>query len=263
MKLSIFLYCSDKIEQSVRCINSILRQKNANIDLQLIFDTEDAKNQVLKSVEPFKPNFIFKGDRTNKAAYSELIEKSDSDYFMFALYNQVFTTDCFNGIESLLAGYDGAILNFSHYKRGKFNKTFNEVSYDTYFATAPYCHNVIFNTKIFRENPIFFSLSGEQQPFLTASYFSFAKNILFLDTVFYYKDFRVSDAAFINDLTYNDVWWIVKIASRLKKAGKTDCVTAFIGLYLNRMLIAKHNTKNPIQKLKIWYHLKELSFILF
>lgn len=263
MKLSIFLYCSDKIEQSIRCINSILRQKNANIDLQLIFDTEDAKNQVLKSVEPFKPNFIFKGDRTNKAAYSELIEKSDSDYFMFALYNQVFAMGCFDDIENSLKGYDGAIVNFSYRTGDMFYVMYEQISYSDYFSIAPFCYNVIFKTKIFKANPIYFSLAHEQQPFFVASYFSFVKKILFLDTVFYYRDSKPLNDVFIADITYDDVWWIEKISTKLKKIGNVDCAASFLSLYLRRIRLAKSRAKGLWQKLKFWHFSKKFAKILF
>ena len=57
MKLSILLYCADKINESVRCIKSVLRQQNANIELQLIFDNEKVKAKILDAVKPLEEKY--------------------------------------------------------------------------------------------------------------------------------------------------------------------------------------------------------------
>ncbi len=263
MKLSILLYCEDKINESVRCIKSVLRQQNSNIDIQLIFDNEDAKVQILKAVEPFNPRYTIKGDRTNKACFAELLEKTDSDFFMMAFYNQVFTVGFYDELESSIVDYDGAVVNFSYRKNETFYKVYDQVSYSSYFSTAPHCYNVIFKTKLFKANPIYFRLGSKEQPFLVASYFSCAKNILFLNNVFYYKDSKPLGDGLESDLTYNDVWWLVKIASQLKKSGNMDCAASFAGLYLNRFFAAKSNAKGIIPKLRYFYYSKKLGNILF
>lgn len=262
MKLSILLYCADKINESVRCIKSALRQQNANIELQLIFDNEKVKAKILDAVKPFSPRYTIKGDRTNKAAFDELLQKTDSDFFMMAFYNQVFSVGFYDELEKSIEGYDGAVVNFSYRRNETFYKVYDQVSYSSYFTNTPRCYNIIFKTKIFKENPIFFKLGSHEQAFLAASYFSFAKNILFLNTVFYYKDSKPLNDAAQAELTYNDIWWIVKIASNLKKSGNMDCAASFASIYLNRFFAARNNAKG-IAKLRYFYYSKKLSNILF
>lgn len=263
MKLSILLYCADKINESVRCIKSVLRQQNANIDLQLIFDNEKVKAKILDAVKPFSPRYTIKGDRTNKAAFEELLGNVDSDFFMMAFYNQVFTVGFYNELERSIEDYDGAVVNFSYRRNETFYKTYNKVSYSDYFNNTPRCYNIIFKTKVFKENPVYFRLGAPEQAFLAASYFSFAKKVLFLDTVFYYKDSKPLNDADDCDLTYNDIWWLIKIATKLKKSGNMDCAASFAGLYLNRFFLLRSNAKGIIPKLRYFYYSKKLGNILF
>lgn len=263
MKLSIFLYCANEFERSVRCINSVIRQKNPNIDMELIFDSEDTKNQVLEAISPYSPKCIIKGERTNKDAFSELIETSDCDYFMMAYFNQAFAMGCFDDIENTLSGYDGAIVNYSYRKVELFYKMYDNMSYASFFSTAPCFYNVIFKTDVFKSNPVYFSLAHEEQPLFVASYFSYAKEILFLDTVFYYRDFKPSTNVFMADITYQDVWWIEKISSKLNKIGKKDCAVSFLGLYLDRIPVAKSQAHGIWQKLKFRYFSKKFAKTLF
>lgn len=262
MKLGVFLYCGNDYNQSIRCINSILRQKNTNIDLQLIFDDEETKAQVLKTIAPFSPYCIFRGERTIKASFLELIQGSSTDYFILAIYNQVFSMGCFDLIKDSLGDFDGAVVNYACFKNDKPNKVYNTLSYSTFFSIAPYCYNIIFKTKLFKESPLYFNLSYEVQPFFAASYFAGAKNILFVDDVFYYKDSPQAKRAFVNEIDLDEMSRIARLARRLKKAGKYDCAAKFVALYLDRIIELKQKPLSAKQKLRYFYYTLKIGSAL-